>query len=211
MSFILDALKRAEQKGQWRKAPQSSTVEPPIESPGWEVKMVSPARFERVRAGDAAEQKGNGLSKGVGIAAAILVLLLLMECAVIYEVRGRMSAIATEVSKLTRQISETEARFVKKEGERLSLKIENDSLRQELEVAGADLARARDAVRELKAKQEQVTARNRRARATDRKRSVAAPLVFGPPSPTTYRPPRTGRPSRLDMADTSSVTTYSIR
>jgi hypothetical protein len=60
MSFILDALKRAEQKDRWRKAPKVSTVEPPFESPGWEVKMVSPARFERVRAGegDAAEQKG---------------------------------------------------------------------------------------------------------------------------------------------------------
>jgi septal ring factor EnvC (AmiA/AmiB activator) len=153
----------------------------------------------------------NGLPKGVGIAAAILVLLLLMECAVIYEVRGRMSAIATEVSKLTRQISETEARIVKKEEDRFSLKIENDSLRQELEVAGADLARARDAVRELKAKQQQLTARNRQARATDRKRSVAAPLVFAPPPPTSYRPPRTERLSRLDMADTSLVTTYSIR
>jgi septal ring factor EnvC (AmiA/AmiB activator) len=151
------------------------------------------------------------LPKGVGIAAAVLVLLLLMECAVIYEVRGRMSAIATEVSKLTRQISETEARIVKKEEDRFSLKIENDSLRQELEVAGADLARARDAVRELKAKQQQLTARNRQARATDRKRSVAAPLVFAPPPPTSYRPPRTERLSRLDMADTSLVTTYSIR
>ena len=60
MSFILDALKRAEQKDRWRKAPKVSTVEPPIESSGWEVKMVSPARFERVRTGegDAAEQKG---------------------------------------------------------------------------------------------------------------------------------------------------------
>jgi hypothetical protein len=202
MSYILDALKRAEQKA-WRgNAPKPRMVEPAVEPPAWEVKMVSPARFERVRAGEggnAIEQKGNSLRKGVALVAAILALLLLIECAVIYEVRGRMSAIATEVSKLTRQISETEAQLTKREGEQFNLKIANESLRQELEVAGADLARARDAVQKLKVTQQRLTATKRQARVTDQEESGS------------YRPPRTERLSTLDMADTASATSYAIR
>jgi hypothetical protein len=202
MSYILDALKRAERKA-WRgKAPKSRTVEPAVELPAWEVKMVSPARFERFRAveaGDATEQKGNGLPKGVGVAAAILTLLLLIECAVIYEVRGRMSTIATEVSKLTRQVSKTEAQLTKGERERLNLKMENESLRQELEVAGADLARARDAVQKLKVKRRRLTAGKGQARVTDQEKSGS------------YRPLGTERAPGLDAVETATAASYSIR
>ncbi len=242
MSYILDALKKAEQRGRQGKAPKLRTVEPAVESSAWQVKMVSPARYARFRlkaegegdppekaeekcetegAGsqvdmpyipaDALESKVRGLPKGAGIAAAVLTLLLLIECAVIYEVRGRMSAIATEVTKLTRQISETEVRTAKSEGSRLNLKMENDSLRQELEAAGADLARARDAIQKLKLKQQRLTARKRQTRVTEQKRSRALPLASAPPPPMSYRPPGTERPSKVNMVDTTSVTVYSIR
>ena len=270
MSYILDALKRAEQKVWQEKAPKSRTVEPAVELPAWEVKMVSPTRFERFRAGDTTEQQGktdlyssgrpslrpgapagseephpqagtraysevrrgerrstpasgypegthlkaywyNALPKGVGVAAVILALLLLIECAVIYEVRGRMSTIATDVSKLTRQVSETEARIVKNEGERLDLKMGNDSLRQELEMTSADLARARDAVQKLKVKQQRVTSRKRQVRVTDQKGSAVAPLASAPPPPMGYGPPRAERASGRDAVEAANATVYSIR
>jgi hypothetical protein len=208
MSYILDALKRAEQKA-WRgKTLEPRTVEPAFESPAWEVKMVSPSRFARFRAGEGGDaiEKGNGRLKGVGIVAGVLTLLLLIECAVIYEVRGRISVIASEVGKLTRQIGETEARLTKREGERLSLKRENDLLRKELEAASVDLARTRDAVRKLKVKEQRLTAGKRQARVRDQARSES------------YSPPKSERPSNRDsgaslwdMVETASVTTYSIR
>ena len=142
---------------------------------------------------------------------ALLTLLLLLECAVIYEVRGRMSTVATEVSKLTRQVSETEARLTTRERERVNLKMQNDSLRQELEVAGFDLARARAAVQKLKAKQQRVTSRKRQVRVTDQKGSTVAPLAFAPPPPMGYGPPRANRASGLDAVETTTSTSYSVR
>ncbi len=229
MSHILDALKRAEQKTRRGKTPEPGAVEPAVASPIWQVKMVSPARYTRFRPkegeGDAIEQKGSGVPKGVGIAAAVLALLLLIECVVIYEVRDRMSVIATEATRLTRQMSETEALRTKREGERLDLNAQNNLLRQEVEKVNADLARARDTAEKLKVRKQRLAARKRQPTVAEQKRSVALSLASAPPPPMSYRPPRTERPSGLDseaslwdsgpslwdMADTASVTTYSIR
>ncbi|MGD0238404.1 MAG: hypothetical protein ABSC55_28195 [Syntrophorhabdales bacterium] len=242
MSYILDALKRAEQRDRQGKAPKSRTVEPAVESSAWQVKMVSPARYARLRlkaegeddlpekaeekcetegAGsrigmpdiptDALEPKVRDLPKGAGIAAAVLTLLLLIECAVVYDVRARMSAIATEVSKLTRQISETEVQTAKSEGARLNLKLENDSLRQELEAASADLARARNVLQTLKARQKRASLRKRQPTVTEQKKSRALPLASAPLPPMGYRPPRAERASGLDAVETATATIYSIR
>ena len=242
MSYILDALKKVEQRDRQGKAPKSRTVESAAESSAWQVKMVSPARYVRFRlkaegegdpsekaeekretegAGsqidmpdiptDALEPKVRGLPKGVGIAAVVLTLLLLIECAVVYDVRARMSAIATEVSELTRQISETEIRTAKSEGSRLNLELENDSLRQELEVASADLARARNALQTLKAKQKRASARKRQPTVTEQKRSSALPLASAPLPPMGYRPPGAERASGLDAVEAATATIYSIR
>ena len=241
MSYILDALRRAEQKEQRQKAPKSPMVEPAVESSAWQVKMVSPARYTRFRSeagGDDSPEKAEdkreteeadsgtgmpdvptaaiglkvrGLPKGAGVAAVVLTLLLLMECAVVYDVRTRMSAIATEVGKLTRQISEAEVQTAKTERDRLNLKVQNDSLRQELEATSAHLNRSRSALQTLKARQKGAAARKRQPTATEQKKFRALPLASAPPPPTSYRPPRTERSSEVGMVDTASVTAYSIR
>jgi hypothetical protein len=215
MSYILDALKKAEQKTQREKAPIPDAVEPAVASPAWEVKMVSPARYTRFRLkegeGDAVEQKGSGLPKGVGIAAAVLALLLLLECVLLYDNRARMSVIATEAARLTRQMSETETLLTKREGERLNLKTENSSLRQELDVVNTDLAQARDAVEKLKVREQRPAAKKRQPTVAEQKRPEALPFAFAPPPPMFYRPPGTERPPELAMVDTATVKTYSIR
>ena len=53
MSYILDALKRAEQKARRKKVAEPRAPEPPpsesaADSPAWDVKMVSPNRYERI-------------------------------------------------------------------------------------------------------------------------------------------------------------------
>jgi len=227
MSYILDALKRAEQKTRRGKTPEPGDVEPAAASPIWQVKMVSPARYKRFRPkegeGDTIGQKGSGVRKGVGIAAAVLALLLLIECIVIYQVRDRMSVIVTEATRLTKQMSETEALMAKREKERLDLKTQNNSLRQELEKVNADLAHARVAVERLKVREQRLTARKRQPTVAEQKRPRALPLASAPPPPTSYRPPGTGRPSGLDSEASlwdsgaslrdraDSVTSYSIR
>ncbi len=210
MSYILDALKRAEQTAWRRKELKSPADEPAFGSPAWKVKMVSPVRYTRLRLEEeTSEEKEAGHTRGVTIAAVVLLLLLLVECAVIYEVRGRTSDIATEVTSLARQIRETEAQLTRREGERVNLKKENDSLRQELEAASADLSRVRMSVQELKVKERRLTAKKRQARAVEQEKPAAL-RASGPP-PANLRQPGTERPPELDVADTVSVTSYSIR
>jgi hypothetical protein len=53
MSYILDALKRAEQKARKKKVAEPRAPEPPpfesaADAPAWDVKMVSPNRYERI-------------------------------------------------------------------------------------------------------------------------------------------------------------------
>ena len=241
MSYILDALKKAEQRERRRKAPKSREVEPAVDSSAWQVKMVSPARYARFRlktgeddspgkAEDKRETEGadsgtgipdvpedavglkvSGLPKGAGIAAAALTLLLLIECVLIYDNRARMSAIVTEVGKLTRQISETEVRTAKTERDRLNLKLENDTLRQELESASADLNRAHSALQTPKTRQKRVAAKKRQPTATEQKKFRTFPLASAPPPPMSYRPPGTERPSQFDTVEAATVKSYSIR
>ena len=53
MSYILDALKRAEQKARRKRVSERRAPEPPppesaADAPAWDVKMVSPNRYERI-------------------------------------------------------------------------------------------------------------------------------------------------------------------
>ena len=214
MSYILDALKRAEQRDQRQKTPNSRAAEPAVESSAWHVKMVSPARYARFRRkeeGDAAEPKVRGLPKGAGIAAALLTLLLLIECVLVYDNRARMSVVATEVSKLTRQISETEGRTAKTERDRLNFKLENETLRQELEAASADLNRARSALEALKARQKRQAARKRQPTVTEQQKFRGLPLASASPPLASGAPFRAEGPSRFDTVEAATVKVYSIR
>jgi hypothetical protein len=241
MSYILDALKKAQQRDQQRKAPKPRPAEPALGSSAWHVKMISPARYTRFRLvpreddpSENAEEKSviegagkgsgapdvpahdpglkvPGLPKGAWIAATVLTLLVLMECAVVYDVRARMSAIATEVTKLARQISSTEVQTAKSERNRINLKAENDRLRQELEVVNADLTRARKALRTPKVRQQRVTSRKRQAAVTEQKRPAALRPAAVPLPPVGGVPPRAQNPSQFDTVEAGSVKAYSIR
>ncbi len=241
MSLILDALKKAQQRDQQKKVPKIHTAEPALDSSAWRVKMVSPARYTRFRSEpkednpsknaeekyteetaaapidasdvptDAAVPKVPGLPKGAWIAAIALTLLLLIECAVVYDVRARMSAIAAEVNKLAKQIGATEVKTVKTERDRLTLKAENDTLRQELEAVSADLTHARKALQTLKVKQQRVTGKKRQPAVTKQKRPPVLPLAAAPPPLTSGAPPRVQSPSQFDTVEAGSVKVYSIR
>ncbi|HME42515.1 MAG TPA: hypothetical protein VKF36_05460 [Syntrophorhabdales bacterium] len=240
MSFILDALKKAQQRDQQKKVLKIHTAEPAPDSSAWRVKMVSPARYTRFRleprednpsrnaeekyteetvAGridgsdvptDAAVPKVPGLPKGAWIAAIALTLLLLIECAVVYDVRARMSAIAADVNKLARQISSTEGRTVKTERDRRNLKAENDTLRQELEAVNADLTSTRKALQTLKVRQQRMTVKKRHPAVTER-RSPVPPQAAAPPPLLHGAPPRVQNPSQFDTVEAGSVKAYSIR
>ena len=240
MSFILDALKKAQQRDQQKKVIKIHTAEPALDSSAWHVKMVSPARYTRFRfqqkednpsrnaeekyteetaAGridgsevptDAAAPKVPGLPKGAWIAAIGLTLLLLIECAVVYDVRARMSAIAADVNKLARQIGSTEAKTVKTERDRRNLKAENDTLRQELEAVNADLTRTRKALQTLKVRQQRMTVKKRQPAVTEQKRSPV-PQTAAPPPLINGVPPRAQSPSQLDTVEAGTAKTYSIR
>jgi len=241
MSFILDALKKAQQRDQQKKVIKIHTVEPALDSSAWRVKMVSPARYTRFRLepkednpsrnaeekyteetaygridgsdvpADAAVPKVPGLPKGAWIAAIALTLLLLIECAVVYDVRARMSAIAAEVNKVARQIGSTEVRTVKTERDRRNLKAENDTLRQELEAVNADLTRTRKALQTLKVRQQRMTVKKRQPAVTEQKRSPVPPQAAAPPPLINGVPPRAQGPSQLDTVEAGSVKAYSIR
>ena len=161
---------------------------------------------------DAAVPKVPGLPKAAWFAgASALTLLLLIECAVVYDVRARMSAIAAEINKLTRQISTTEVRTVKTERDRRNLKAENDTLRQQLEAVNADLTSTRKALQTLKVRQQRMTAKKRQQAVTEQKRSPVPPLASAPPPLITGAQPKIRSPSQFDTVETGSVKTYSIR
>ena len=238
MSFILDALKRAEQNERRRKSTKIHVVEPIAESPRWNVKMVSASRYARlsskpeeddytgngegsgsaageIGASDAPEEKGLrglGLQKEAAIAAAVLTVLLLVECALVYNVRTRMSAIAIEIGKLTRQISETEARRAKTEQDRLGLKSENESLKQELDSLAADLEHARGNLETLKVRPKRHAARKKQPALADQGRPGPLPFAAAPPpymsAPPPPRPETSTQPS---TTETSTSKVYSIR
>ncbi len=240
MSFILDALKRAEQNERRRKSAKIQLVEPVAESPRWNVKMVSASRYARlsskqgednytangegkgsgsaageIGASDVSGEKGLrglGLQKEAAIAAAVLTVLLLIECALVYNVRTRMSAVAIEIGKLTRQISETEARRSKTEQDRLGLKSENESLKQELDVLAADLEHARGNLETLKIKPKRHAARKKQPALADQGRSGPLPFAAAPPpymsAPPPPRPETSTQPS---TTETSTSKVYSIR
>jgi hypothetical protein len=239
MSFILDALKRAEQNERRWKSAKIQLVEPVAESPRWNVKMVSTSRYARlsskpgdnyaangegkgsgstaaeIGASDAPGEKGPrglGLQKEAVIAAAVLTVLLLVECALVYNVRTRMSAVAIEIGKLTRQIGETEARRAKTEQDRLSLKSENESLKQELDVLAADLEHARGNLETLKTKPKRHAARKKQPALADQGRS--GPLPFAavpPPYVSAPPPPRPEMSSQSSTTETGTSKVYSIR
>ena len=215
-------------------------AEPALESSEWLVKMVSPTRYTRLRlepgednpsrnaeekhaeetaAGringpdvptDAAAPKVPGLPKAAWFAAIALTLLLLIECAVVYDVRARMSAITTEINKLTRQISTTEVRTVKTERDRRDLKAENDKLRQELEAVNGDLTRTRKSLQTLKQRQQRITVKKRQA-VTEQRRSPVPPLASAPPPLIAGAPPRSQGSPQLDTVEAGPAKIYSIR
>jgi len=241
MSFILDALKKAQQRDQQKKVLKIQTAEPALDSSAWHVKMVSPARYTRFKlepkednpsrnaeekyteetaAGridgsdvptDAAGPKVPGLPKGAWIAAIALTLLLLIECAVVYDVRARMSAIAADVNKLAIQISSTEGRTVKTERDRRNLKAENDTIRQELEAVSADLTRTRKALQTLKVRQQRMTLKKRQSAVTEQKRSPVPLQAAAPPPLMNGIPLMAQSPSQLDTVEAGAVKIYSIR
>jgi len=218
MSYILDALKKAERREQRRKTPISGTFKYRIGSPEWPVQMVSPNRLVRFRP----EAAKRGLAKALAfpraavIAVALLGVLAAIECALVYDVRTRLAAITTDVNRLTKEIGEKEARKTKMERERLSLKLENDSLRKELEVVGTDLKRSRGNLQTLKAKQKRQAPGQKQSTSAQKKKPGQIPgqvpaAWVAPPRTTDAPPARADTSSRPSATETATAKVYSIR
>ena len=95
--------------------------------------------------------------------------------------------------------------------EQFRLNMENGSLRQENELARAELTRAREALEARKVRQQHVTARKSQPAVTDRKGLARIPLAIVPPRPMTGLPLDADSAAEPDLAETVSVKVYSIR
>ncbi len=168
MSIILDALKKAEKKKREPKPAPPAATERTGEPSGWQVAMVSPTRYVRFRAESPPDQQVNtpqgvrtpaqsdrrsvrrqwlrafDSQAGVGILLAALVLLLLIECVLLYNIRVRTSAMSAEVKKVVSQVRAIETVKVTAEQQRQALTLQNDALRRELQAVDGDLKIARD-------------------------------------------------------------------
>jgi len=173
MYCIRNALKKVEQRFRGNRAsgPRAAppTTEPSAESRAWTVEMVSPVRFVRYRG------KRSERGKTLFVAVLVLALLTFLVCLLAYDVRRRMLAVTAEVNKMARQVDETEKQLEKLDGDQIRLNMENGSLRQENEAVMVELARAREALENLKARQRQPASKKSLPPAMGRKASRVAP------------------------------------
>jgi hypothetical protein len=203
MSYLLEALKKAEQKCKRERVSGPGATNPPAAevsagSSAWEVEMVSPARFIRYRAkrGERTEEAGGcSLPKGLTIAMALLALLTLLLCAIAYDVRGRISDVTAAVNRVSRKVSETKSQLAELDGDQTRLNIENGSLRQEKEAAMVELARARQALERLKVSQQRATVKKSVSPTTGRKGPHIIPPAFAPAPLTGPTPSVEERPT----------------
>ncbi len=211
MSYILEALKKAEQRIQRRKTSEVPQIGGASETPEWEVRMVSPVRYRRFKPEPARAANPVHLPRRAGIAAAVLIMLIFVELGLVYELRTRMSSMNAEINRLKHQISETHARRSEMERERLSLAEQKESLKAELEHVGTDLDRTRVALKARNSKQKRQISQQKQA-------SVAEHNEF-PSSPSGAREPlrKDGaslgeeRSTFISSAENATVRTYSIR
>ena len=144
-----------------------------------------------------------GLLKGYGVAAAALALVLLLTCVLAYDARTRMSAVATDVNKLTRQADGAQARLAELEADLLRRKLENSALRQKQEAVRTELARTQTL---LSSQKHMAATKGQTATAHQRELRVVPPAT----PPPWLTGPRTERSPDLEVIQTPSVTVYCI-